>query len=292
MIRFDLKDRLFITGIHIVLFCLGLVIIIPLFYIVSVSLTPYEEVLRRGGIILWPTRITFTYYRYILNVSSPVLRAFGVTILVTLVGTAISLFVTVITAYPLSKKYLPGRKFFMYLFLATMIFSGGIIPTFLVVRSFGLIDSLWALMLPPLIRVFNMIVMRTFFSSIPQSLEESARLDGCTDIGILFRIVIPTSSAALATIGLFYAVARWNAFFDAYIYINDPLKYTLQIVLRRILVLSQIGELADGVVAVDYPPLLSLQMASAIIAVLPMAVLYPYLQRFFVKGVMIGSVKG
>jgi ABC-type glycerol-3-phosphate transport system permease component len=267
-------------------------VLLPLLYTVSVSLTPYSELLKRGGIILWPNKITFEYYAYVLSAGSPVLRAFGVTLLVTVVGTAVSLAITVATAYPLSKKYLPGRKVFMYLFVVTMLFSGGIIPTFLVVRSLGLLDSLWALILPSAMRVFNMIVMRTFFSSMPDSLEEAARIDGCNDIGVLLRIIIPSSGAVLATIGMFYAVSKWNMFFDALIYINNPVKYTLQIVLRQILVLTEVDELQDTVIAADIPPTLSLQMTLAIIALLPMLVLYPYIQRYFVKGIMIGSVKG
>ncbi len=288
----DFKDKLFLGFIYLFLFILGILVLLPVLYTISSSLTPYHEVLRRGGIILWPSKLTFEYYAYILNANSPVLRAFGVTLFVTVIGTLLSLSLTITAAYPLSKKYLPGKKFLTSLFVFTMLFNGGMIPTYLIVRAFGMIDSLWSLMIPTALSVYNMIVMRTFFTNIPESLEESAKLDGCNDIGVLMRIVIPTSGPVIATISLFYAVSKWNAFFDAYIYINDTAKYTLQVVIRRILVLSQVEELNSAVNQANIPPLFSLQMACAIVAVLPMVFFYPYLQKYFVKGVMIGSVKG
>lgn len=290
MNKSTLKDRIFISFVHILLLLIGLFVVVPMVYSISVSLTPYKDILNRGGIILWPTNLTFDYYKYILNANSPVIRAYGVNILVTAAGTFLSLFVTIITAYPLSKKYLPGRNAIMYLFFLTMLFSGGLIPTYLTVRNLGMVDSLTALIIPSLVSVYNMIVMRSFFVSIPESLEESARLDGCTDIGVLFRIVIPTSTPAIVTIGLFYAVSKWNMFFDAMIYINDSAKYTLQVVLKEILINSQVSELNPEMASIA-PPLLPLQMTCTMIAVIPMMILYPFLQRYFVKGMMIGAIK-
>ncbi|HOJ12063.1 MAG TPA: carbohydrate ABC transporter permease [Clostridiales bacterium] len=286
----NLKDKIFYTIIYTLLIIIGLLVIVPMLYCISVSLTPYEEALRRGGIILWPSEATLQYYRYVLNRNSPVLRAYGITVLVTIIGTFSSLMITVFTAYPLSKKYLPGRTVIMYMFFITMLFNGGLIPTYLTVRSLGMVDKLSALIIPSLISVFNMIVMRSFFISIPDSLEESARLDGCNDIGVLFKIVIPTSIPAMATIGLFYAVSKWNMFFDAMIYINNRKKFTLQVILREILVMSQVDELNPEMKS-SLPPLLPMQMTCTMIAVLPMMILYPFIQRYFVKGMMIGAIK-
>lgn len=290
MYKENIRERIFLASNYIFLFLVGLMVVIPMLYTIAVSLTPYAETLRRGGIIFWPTKSTLEYYEYVLSSSSPVARAYLVTIVVTAAGTAASLLTTILASYALSRKYLPGRNMFMYLFFFTMLFNGGLVPTYLVVRNFGLVDKLTALIIPSLISVYNMIVMRSFFTSIPESLEESAKLDGCNDIGVLFRIVLPVSMPAVATIGLFYAVSKWNMFFDAMIYINNSKNYTLQVVLRQILVMNEMDAL-NPERAVISPPILSLQMACTMIAVLPMMVVYPFVQRFFVKGVMIGSIK-
>lgn len=290
MYKESIREKSFLACNHVFLTLVGLMVVIPMLYTIAVSLTPYAETLRRGGIIFWPTKPTLEYYAYVLSSSSPVARAYAVTMVVTAVGTAASLLTTILTSYALSKKYLPGRNLFMYLFFFTMLFSGGLIPTYLVVRNFGLVDKLAALIIPSLVSVYNMIVMKSFFTSIPESLEESAKLDGCNDIRVLFRIVLPVSMPAVATIGLFYAVSKWNMFFDAMIYVNNSRNYTLQVVLRQILVMSEMDAL-NPERAVVSPPILSLQMACTMIAVLPMMAVYPFVQRFFVKGVMIGSIK-
>ena len=286
------QDKIFLGIMYILLVAIGLIYIIPLLYVVSVSLTPYSDVLERGGFIFWPSNITFEYFEYLLNGSSPVLKAFANSCIVTVGGTAISLFVTILTAYPLSKPHLVGRKFFTMLFVVTMIFNGGMIPTYLAVRSYGLLDSFLSLMLPSMIGIQNLIVMRTFFAGSPVSLEESAKLDGCGDWGVLFRIVLPTSKPVLYTIGLFYAVSRRNSFYDALIYIGDKTKYTLPIILRQIMVLSEANDLNEAVIASEVPPIFSLQMACAVIVLVPMMIVYPFIQKHFAKGMMIGSVKG
>lgn len=285
-------DHFYTFIVYSILAIISLLVLIPILYTFSVSVTPYADVIKRGGVVLWPSNFTIEYYRYVLRGNSPIIGAYGISAIITVAGTFISLFLTVLTAYPLSKKRLSGRNFFMGMFFFTMLFSGGIIPTYLVVRNMNLIDTLWALMIPSAMSVYNMIIMRSFFVAIPDSLEESATIDGCNDIGVLFRIVLPLSKPALATIGLFYAVTKWNMFFDAMIYINDRSKYTLQIVLREVLLLSQMSEFATQDISVTMPPLLSVQMASTTVAIIPMLVLYPILQRHFVQGVMIGAIKG
>ncbi|MBZ4665626.1 carbohydrate ABC transporter permease [Mahella sp.] len=291
MRRESWQDNITQVVIYVILVVISLIVIVPILYTISVSLTPYADTLKRGGVILWPTNITFEYYGYVFNENSPVPRAYLITGIVTVIGTAISLLITAFTAYPLSKRYLPGRNGIMWIFFFTMLFGGGLIPTYLVIRSLGLINTLWALMIPSAMSVYNMIIMRTFFSGIPDSLEESAKLDGANDITILFRIVLPLSMPVLATLGLFYAVGKWNMFFDALIYINDRSKYTLQVVLREILLMSQLTELIPER-ASALPPQLPLQMATTMVAVIPMLCLYPFLQRYFVQGVMIGAIKG
>lgn len=286
------QDKIFLTVIYLMLALVSATVLIPVLYTFSVAFTPYHELMRKGGVILWPRKITLEYFNFIFGSHSPILKAYANSAVITLLGTAASLFVTILTAYPLSKKYLPGRNIIMAIFFFTMLFHGGLIPTYMVVRGVKLIDKIGALILPSLMMINYIIILRTFFTSIPESLEESAKIDGCSDIGILFKIVIPLSLPAIATFALFYAVARWNSWFDVLIYINDRSKYTLQIVLREILLLSQVTELTSETAFENMPPLLSLQMATTVVAILPMMILYPFLQKYFVKGIMIGAVKG
>jgi putative aldouronate transport system permease protein len=194
-------------------------------------------------------------------------------------------------AYALSRKYLHGRGIFNFIVVFTMLFSGGMIPSFILVQSLGLIDSLWALILPSAISAYNMIIMRNFFQGIPDSLEESAKMDGCSDWGVFFRIILPLSLPSIATISLFYAVSYWNTYQSAILYINDSAKWPIQVLLRQIVIVSS-GMNADAASVDVVPPAQSVKMAVIVVATLPMLIAYPFVQKYFVKGAMVGSVKG
>ena len=209
----------------------------------------------------------------------------------TVAGTFLSLVVTAMMAYALAKPYLLGRRTINFLVIFTMLFSGGMIPTFIVVSKLGLLDSLWSLILPVTVNAFNLVIMRNFFQGIPDSLEEAARIDGCSEIGVFLRVVLPLSMASIATIGLFYAVTYWNTYMHAVLYINDSSLWPIQVLLRQIVIVSS-GMNADATVVDVVPPAQSVKMAVIAVATLPMLAVYPFVQRYFVKGAMIGSVKG
>lgn len=289
------KDSIFSAINYFILVLIAIVTIFPFLDVILTSITPTEEIVKNAkSLIAFPHHPTISHYVYILEGNSSILRAMMVTIFRTVVGTVLSLIVTALTAYPLSKNYLPGGKVLMKIFFFTMIFNGGMIPTFLVVRSLGLTDTLWAFILPCLLNVYNMIIMRTFFKSIPAELEEAARIDGCSEFKILLKIILPVSLPAMASIGLFYAVAHWNSFFDAVLYITDRNLWPLQTLLREILLSTSVSELqlGGGSMSEATPPSNAVISATIMISTLPIICVYPFLQKHFVKGVMIGSVKG
>lgn len=267
---------------------IAIVTLYPFINVVAVSLSENHYV-NSGMVTFWPRGINFDSYKYVLGMKM-ILSGYMVTTFVVVIGTAISLIMTALTAYPLAKRDLWGRNVILFLIVFTMLFSGGMIPSFLLVKKLGLINSLWALIIPGAISAYNLIIMKNFFQSIPDSLLESARIDGLSELGILFKIVLPLSTAAVATIGLFYAVGNWNAFFNAVMYINDKSKWPLQLVLRQVLFdsVSQAGSEADMVKV----PLESIKMAVIVATTLPILFVYPFVQKHFIKGVMIGSVKG
>ncbi|WP_349671838.1 carbohydrate ABC transporter permease [Lacrimispora sp.] len=261
----------------------------PFLNVVAYSLSSNRAVLS-GKVTLFPIEFQLDAYKDILH-RGQIWAAMGTTILVTMLGTAIGLILTIFAAYALSKDKLKGRKWISALILFTMYFSGGIIPTFLVVKNLGMFDHLSSLYLPTSVSVFNFIVMRTFFREIPRSLEEAAYLDGASDVQILVKIVLPLSLPIIATIGLFYAVSYWNDYFSALIYIQTPEKFTLQLRLRSLLYADELGAagsegLGSQVMAE------SLKMACIVVGTIPILVVYPWLQKYFVKGVMLGAVKG
>lgn len=281
------EDKLFNTFIYIVLALVGLAAVVPLLYVVSVSLTPYAEVLKNGGYVIIPKEITFSAYSKLLS-NPAIWNGMKITLFVTIVGTAINLILTVLFAYPLSRKGLPHRKFFLFIIVFTLLFSGGIIPTYLIVKNTGLIDTVWSLILPNAIWSFNVLIMKSFFENLPEELFESARIDGAGEFRILWQLVVPLSLPSVLTIGLFYAVGHWNQFFQAIMYVTDRELFPLQVVVREILMLSQQGtENAENMV-----PTVTLQMAAVIVASLPIVVVYPFLQKHFTKGMLLGSVKG
>lgn len=294
-IRLRTGDRIFTGILSLILLLIAACTLFPFLDVVLTSVTPMEEIVKNAkALIALPQNPTLSHYQFVLSGNNSIIRAMGVTVFRTVAGTLLSLSVTALTAYPLSKKYLPGRGALMKFFFFTMIFSAGMIPQYLVVRTLGLTDTLWAFILPGVLNVYNMIIMRTFFSGIPDELEEAARIDGCSDFMILVRIILPVSTPVLASIGLFYAVWHWNSFFDAVLYINDRVLWPLQTLLREILLTTSMSELlgSGGSLSDVMPPSSAVINATIIISCLPIILVYPFIQKYFVKGVMVGSVKG
>ncbi|MBR6308181.1 MAG: carbohydrate ABC transporter permease [Lachnospiraceae bacterium] len=280
---------LFINGLLLAI--LAFACLYPFLNVLAYSVSGYNAVLS-GRVTFYPIDFNLDAYKQILG-KTQIWMAMRSTVIVTLAGTALSLLLTVLAAFALSRRDLPGRSFFTAVILFTMYFSGGMIPTFLVVKNVGLFDSLPALFVPQAINVFNFIVMRTFFKNIPESLEEAARIDGASYLKVLMKMILPLSVPIIATIGLFYAVGYWNTYFDALLYIQKPELYTLQLRLRSLLFgeeLNNSNANAEGIGTQVMTQ--SLKMATVAISTIPILVIYPWLQKYFVKGVMIGSVKG
>ena len=279
------KNPMVFSVINYTIFvCLSVVMVYPFWYVLMYSLSANVGVSSSGTFIL-PRNFTFDAYRYIFANQS-VLYGYRTSIIVTLGGTCISMILTTLTAFPLCRRDLPGRRVFMGLIIFTMIFHGGMIPTYIIIRAYGMINTLWALMLPTSISVYNLIIMMRFFRQIPDSLLEAAHIDGHSDISIFARIILPLSKPILATITLFYAVTYWNAFLPGILYINSRSLLPIQVVLYN-MVKVQIEDV-DAIMALMREPM---KMAVAVIAIVPILVLYPFLQRYFISGVMIGSVK-
>jgi len=274
---------------HIGLILLALSCLIPFLNIISSSLVTTDEFMARNFILI-PRSFSLDAYRIVLSTPT-IFRATAVSIGVTTVGTLVSILLTSMMAYALSRKYLYGRKAVNFMVLFTMLFSGGMIPTFLLVSNLGLMNSYWALILPGAISAFNLIIMKNFFQGLPDSLEESAKIDGCNDIMIFIKIIVPLSMASFATISLFYAVSYWNSFTGALLYLQDPNMWPLQFVLRQLVILAT-GIQGESDLVDVMPPAQTLQMAVIVIATVPMLILYPFVQRHFVKGSLMGSVKG
>jgi ABC-type glycerol-3-phosphate transport system permease component len=274
---------------YLLLSILVFICVYPFLNVVAYSLSSNRAVLA-GKVTFFPIDLQFDAYKDILH-RGQIWVSMRVTIIVTLLGTGIGLLLTIFAAYALSKKKLKGRKWISGFILFTMYFSGGIIPTFLVVKNLGMYDQLTSLYIPSAVNVFNFIVMRTFFREIPESLEEAAYLDGATDVQILLKVVLPLSLPIIATIGLFYAVYYWNDYFSALIYIQSPEKFTLQLRLRSLLFSDELG--VAGTEGIGQTVMAeSLKMTCIVVGTIPILIVYPWLQKYFVKGVMLGSVKG
>jgi len=246
-----------------------------------------------GRVWLWPVNPNLDGYRVVLAFDR-LWRGLYNSFYITIIGTLINLFVTIIAAYPLSRKDLKLRKPILYMFVFTMLFSGGLIPTFLLIRDLGLIDTRWAIMIPNAMGMFNFMIMRTFFENqIPAELHESAKMDGCSDIRYIISILLPLSKAVLAVMTLFYAVGHWNAWFGATIYIRDRSLHPLQVILREILLLHQETQMLEGVSHAEAAFLAEqMRYSLIVIASIPLLILYPFVQKHFVKGVLVGGVKG
>ncbi|MBO7746990.1 carbohydrate ABC transporter permease [Paenibacillus sp. MWE-103] len=284
-------SRAFNAGNLIVLAVLAAVTLFPIYYVFVISFVTPEQYYR-GGLILFPEKWTLESYRYLLSTGSFV-RASGVSAFLATVGTACSLIVTASFAYALSRKRMPGRKTLLLLVLLTTLLNPGIIPHYLLVRDIGLINSLWSLIIPSLTSGWYIFLMKGFFDSVPASLEEAAKIDGSSDIGVWAKIILPLSMPSIAAVGLFYAVGYWNTFFNAVLYINDAGKYPLQVLLQNMLIDSSTalgGDGSDLSLEKRMPPEM-LKMAAVIVATVPILFVYPFLQKHFTKGVMLGSVK-
>lgn len=264
-----------------------LVVSLPFLYVLFSSFSTKAEFLSRGFYIL-PNDWTINSYGYLLK-NKGFLSSYGNTFYITIIGTAVNVFFTCLMAYGLSKKGLKGRSLLNFMVLFSMIFNGGMIPTYLVVKELSLIDSYWSLFLTSAIGPFILIIMRSFFSNIPAELEESARIDGCTEWRLLFSIVIPLSMPSIITIGLMYGVLHWNAYFQAILYLNDSNKWPVQVFLRQLLLESD-SSMEPTIGAFEYGP--PVKMAAVIATALPLLLCYPFLQKYFNKGMMVGSVKG
>ncbi|RAX16842.1 carbohydrate ABC transporter permease [Pseudarthrobacter sp. AG30] len=281
--------RVFDAVNYVFLALIGIITLLPFVYVFAGSFATEAEITRRAFFV-WPEKFTLGSYEYIF--ATPAFtRALVTTILVTAVGTLVQLAFTVTMAYPLAKKSLRGRNVILSLVVFAMVFSGGMIPTFLLVKDLGLLNSYWALILPAAINPFSLIIIKNFFQELPAELEESAKMDGATEIGILWRILLPLSKPVLATFALFYAVGIWNDFMSPLLYLSDNSKWTLQMYLRQVTAASDL--LGTGNVDPNYiPPEQGIKFAVIVVATLPILIFYPFLQKHFAKGMLIGSVKG
>ncbi len=279
---------------NLILWCVIIVMVFPLLHMVSVSLSDNLMVLQNkvGVFPMVKGRIGATLDTYKFVLEKPLIyNAYKNTIIYTVTGTLAALIVLTSGAYALSKKRLPGGKTINILVMITMFFSGGMIPTFLCIKWLGLLNTIWALILPTAFSAYNCIIMRSFFTQFPKEIEESGTLDGLNDIGILWYLVLPTSTAVLATIGLFVAVGQWNSFMAPLIYLNDEKGYPLQIILRQI-VLEGVMDEFEGAQRDTTLVENSVKYATILVSIIPIIAVYPFLQKYFVKGIMIGSVKG
>ncbi|MEC0090036.1 carbohydrate ABC transporter permease [Paenibacillus macquariensis] len=289
MINLTIGEKVWQAVVYFILILLSLLCLLPFLYVVAVSVTPESEVLRRGIVII-PETVTFLAYKEVF-ISHGIGQAYKITLFRTIVGTVLNVFFTVIAAYPLSKKYLPGRSSFLLFIVFTMMFGGGLIPTYLLIRSLGLLDSPWVLIIPQLISAFNLVIIKGFFEQLPAEIEESARVDGASELQSLWRIILPLSLPVLSTVSLFYAVGHWNSYFDAIVYINDSNLMPLQVILRNIL-LNVATQSADSLANSGAVSTFAVQMAAVVVTTVPILIVYPFMQKHFTKGVLLGSVKG
>ncbi len=287
--RKSLGDFIGDIVIYAVMTILGLLMVIPFIYVIAASFAKESEIQTRP-LFLWPEQPTLAAYKKVFDMNDmgpTVFRSLGVSIGVTLVGTLVNMFFTTTMAYGLSRKNLVGKGPILKMVMFTMVFSGGMIPTFLVVRALGMYDTYAALILPGAISAYNMLIVRNFFMDLPIELEEAASIDGCSEIGIFFKIALPLSMPVIATFSLFYGVGHWNDYMASLIYIDDQKKYPFTLVLRS-LVMQNAEEMTEG----ELPPSDTLKMAVIVIGTIPILCVYPFLQKHFAAGAMVGAVKG
>lgn len=291
-VKKSLGDRIIDVIIYIVLGLVALSTVLPFLYVIAGSFATDKELTEKAFFII-PEVWSLNAYKYAINTAN-ILRGLKNSVILTMAGTIFCMVFSLTFAYPLSKKHFRGRNFVLNMVIFTMLFGGGMIPSYLVYNAYGLYDTYWALILPALISPFNMIIIKNFFQDLPQELEDAAYIDGCSDLKTFTRIMLPLSKPVIASISLFYGVGFWNDYFSSMIYLKTPEKYPIQIQLRSIILLtSQISE-----VAMDYydmngaPPDKAVKMACTVIATVPILCVYPFVQKYFTKGVMVGAVKG
>ena len=294
IIREARPDAIFNTVIFILMILIIIAISYPLYFVIIASISSPNAV-NSGQVLLWPKDLTVAGYKKILEYE-PLWTGYANSLLYTIAGTVINLLFTIPAGYALSRKKLRGRKFLMLLFAITMFFGGGMIPTYLVIRNLGLLDTIWVMLLPGACSVYNIIVTKTFMeNSIPEELLDASRIDGCNDFQTFASVVLPLSMPIIAVMTLFYAIGHWNSYFDALLYLNDPGKFPLQMVLRELLLQNQVssGMTSGSMSSIAERAQLAEQMKYGIIivATLPMMAMFPFVIKHFKKGVMVGSIK-
>lgn len=292
MIKRSPTDRIVDIINILVLALIAILMLIPFVHIFSVSFSSLQDVLQKK-FILWPTNWATEAYQAIFA-SGHFIRSLWVTVLITAVGTAISLFLTATMAYGLTRNVL-GQRVMLLLVVFTILFNAGMIPMYLIVKETMLMNSIWALIIPTAISSFNLIVIRQFFLSIPNELNEAALIDGANELRSFWSVILPLSKPSLAAFGLFYAVGYWNKYFEGILYLDDAAKWPIQVVLRQIVILNETTSAIGSDVLLmleNPPPPVTIQMAAILVATLPILLVYPFVQKHFAKGVMIGSVKG
>ncbi|MEK5057245.1 carbohydrate ABC transporter permease [Paenibacillus shunpengii] len=285
----SLGSRIFNVVNYTLLALIALACLLPFINVLASSFASTQELVEKK-FVLFPTTFSLDAYKYIFSTST-IFQGLAVSIGTTIVGTAVSMLLTALMAYGLSRRYLYGRSFINFIVVFSMLFSGGMIPTFLVVKATGLIDSYWSLILPVAINAFNLIIMRNFFQALPDSLEESAKIDGANDFRILGSIMLPLALPSIATLSLFYGVTYWNTYTNAILYLTDSDKWPLQVLLRQIVIVSS-GMEGDSSAVDIIPPAQTIKMAVIVVATLPMLIAYPFVQKHFTKGALLGAVKG
>ncbi|MDB5083335.1 MAG: Carbohydrate transporter permease [Bacilli bacterium] len=290
-IRMGWDDIAFKTCSIIIVWVVVIATLYPFLYVFSSSISNPVAVLQ-NKVWLWPVGFSTEAYKELLSYP-PIKVGYENTLFYTIVGTAMNITLSSLMAYSLSRKNLIFRNFFILVVTFTLLFSGGLIPTYLVVKNVGLINTRWSLIIPTLISAWNLFLLKTFFENIPKELEEAAVMDGCSDLQTFYRIIVPLSMPAITTITLFYAVGHWNSYFNALIYLNDPNLFPIQIFLRDIVIGSQSTAAVDTVTSVNSSIMTeSLKYTTIMIVSIPIILVYPFIQRHFVNGIMIGSVKG
>ena len=293
-IKAPFSDKVFKTVIYVLVAFFTVIILFPLLNVLATSFSSYSAVIS-GKVWIWPSEFQLETYKAVFQ-SKSIFIGYRNTLIYTLIGTAINMFVTLCAAYPLSFSDLRGRGVISGIFAFTMLFSGGMIPAYMVVNKLGMIDTVWAMLLPGALSVWNMVIMRTFFqSSVPRELYDAALIDGASDIRYLISVVVPLSGSIIAVIALYYAVGHWNNYFNGMLYLNSKSKYPLQIFLREILLLGSMDSEIAG--SMDYDLYAQgaselIKYAVIIVSTMPMMIIYVFIQKYFVKGVMIGAVKG
>jgi len=292
MIKKKFSDRLFDVCNIVFMVILMVIMVYPIWYVLVASLSDSNYLMAHKGILLWPLKFTTGAYKLVAN-NPNILSGYVNTIFVVVVGTVLSTFLTALGAYAMSRKSYPFKRIIMFMMVFTMYFSGGLIPKYLLVNNtLDMRNNVWVMILPTMLSTYNLIVMRTGFEAVPDSLEESAKIDGASDFRILFQIIIPVVMSSVAVIILFYAVGYWNAWFDATIFIDERSKLPLQVIMREILIANSTDSMEVGAVGDNEAIGESIKYASIIVSTVPILLIYPFVQKYFVKGAMVGAVKG